>query len=125
MLVAGATAGLVLLAFAVALGYGLKQAQREREHQRRLAYASDMKAAQVALQQNNRGLVLELLQRHVPKRGLAFTPDGKRFLLRGKEGLEIRETSGWTMLTNLPCADTSPFALSGNGRVQAWSAVLK
>jgi WD40 repeat protein len=39
-----------------------KQAQMQ-------AYASDMKAAQVALQQNNRGMAVDLLRRYLPRTG--------------------------------------------------------
>jgi WD40 repeat protein len=205
MLVAGGAIGLVLAALAAALGYGLREARREREQQRRLAYASDVKAAQVAVQENNRGLAVSLLRRHVPepgqtdlrgvewrylwrevngseshsfphllsltdvafspdgrvlataafdkliqlwdiasekqvrefqgggsypqKRCLGFTPDGKRFVFRGRQGVEVHETSGWELLTNLHCAGNSPLVLSRNGKrlvfqtdteMQAW-----
>jgi WD40 repeat protein/class 3 adenylate cyclase len=205
MLVAGALVALVMAALAAALGYGLRQAQQARQRQRRDAYASDMKAAQVALGQNNRGLTAELLLRQLPEPGdedlrgiewrylwaeargneshslshllsvddvalspdgrwlatachnrsvqlwdiasekqirqfpgggtwpykkrLGFTPDGKWFIFRGVKGIEVRETSGWDLVTNLPCADNSPLVVSADGtrlvfqtssEMQAW-----
>ena len=46
---------LVLVALALALGYGMRKAEKARQLQRLYAYASDMRAAQVALQLENRG----------------------------------------------------------------------
>ena len=46
-----------------------QRAERQERVARLNAYAADMKAAQVALQQNNLGLALDLLDRHRPKSG--------------------------------------------------------
>lgn len=59
----------VLVALAASLGIGMRQAQIERERQRLFAYASDMRAADVALQETNLAQAIELLRRHVPERG--------------------------------------------------------
>ena len=59
----------VLLLVAIALGYMMRKAERAWQLQRRYAYASDMKAAQIALEQNNRGMGMQLLLRYLPKAG--------------------------------------------------------
>lgn len=46
-----------------------QRAEAERRLQRRFAYASDMKAAQIALQQSNLGMALNLLRRYLPRGG--------------------------------------------------------
>lgn len=98
LLVVTGSATLALAAIAIALAYGLRQAEvarrhanAEREHQRLHAYASDMKAAQVALEENNPGTAVALLTRHVPAgndtdlRGFEW-----RFLWQQTRGDELR-----------------------------------
>jgi len=48
---------------------GLNRAVKAEALRRWEAYASDMKAAQVSLSQNNRGMALNLLSRYLPERG--------------------------------------------------------
>ena len=67
----------------------LAQARELQAH--RTAYVSDMKAAQVALQQNNRGLAVDLLRRYLPTadtedlRGLEW-----RYLWQESQGDELQ-----------------------------------
>lgn len=69
--VAGLVAGMVLTLVLGAAGVlsQWQRAEEERRLQRRYAYASDMKAAQIALQENNLGMALNLLQRYLPQAG--------------------------------------------------------
>ena len=201
-LVSVSAAGLFLL-LAIALGYGLRQAQRAKASEARLrklaeghAYASDMKAAQVALQQNNRGMALSLLRQYRPKPGeedlrglewrylwqecradehqnfphpamlygaalspdgrylatgcydnkirvwdvakarpiqefeaqgwsaaesigprkaVGFSPDGKWLATLGKDGVQIRETTGWSVVKELKSA-VAPLGYSADGK---------
>ncbi len=69
LLLGSGAVGIVLVALAAALGYGMHQAQVEREHQRRLAYAADMSVAQQALAGNDLGRARRLLKAHRPRRG--------------------------------------------------------
>jgi eukaryotic-like serine/threonine-protein kinase len=46
-----------------------KAAREAAEEARQSVYAADMKAVHVALQENNRGMAVELLRRHIPKGG--------------------------------------------------------
>lgn len=187
LMVLGGAVTTGLLFVAIALGYGMRKAEQQRQIaesarqlQRRYAYAADMKAAQVALQQNNRGMTIQLLNRYLPKSGeedlrglewrylwheskgdelftfshpamvksaglspndrylatvamdckvrvwdlvaktkvrelhasaefgfrsVSYSPDGKWLAFPGPRGLEIRETSGWGLVTNFgfPC----------------------
>jgi WD40 repeat protein len=70
-LVAGLGAGMaVILSLGVAgVLWQWQRADAERRLQKRYAYASDMKAAQIALQQSNLGMALSLLRRYLPKPG--------------------------------------------------------
>jgi WD40 repeat protein/class 3 adenylate cyclase/tRNA A-37 threonylcarbamoyl transferase component Bud32 len=58
-----------LILIAVALAYGLRKAQTERDVQRRYAYAADVNLAHQALEEENLGRALELLERHRPSPG--------------------------------------------------------
>ena len=62
-------AAVLLIAVAVALAYGLRKTQMERDLQRRYAYASDVNLAHQALDEENLGRALELLERHRPRPG--------------------------------------------------------
>jgi eukaryotic-like serine/threonine-protein kinase len=218
------------LGLLLALVFGLvgttwqwRHSERERQLQRRYAYASDMRNVQEALHQNNRGSARALLRRHLPKPGdedlrsvewrylwqgsqgdelrslghtgewiqdVALSPDGRwlattlvdtirvwdtasgrvqaefprggtvspkrsvGFSMDGKwlvtqgpagqlgpgatpqpgdrpPGIEIRETTGWAVVTNLaPTTDATPLVVSADGRIavtcgtnvlQAWN----
>ncbi|HEY9173311.1 MAG TPA: serine/threonine-protein kinase [Verrucomicrobiae bacterium] len=68
---AGLTAAL-LVVFLLGLAGVLwqwRRAESERQLQRLYAYTSDMKAAQAALDQDNRGMAMSLLRRHFPRAG--------------------------------------------------------
>ena len=214
--VAGLSLGLLLALVLGLVGttWQWRHSERERQLQRGYAYASDMKNAQQALQQNNLGAARALLRRHLPKPGdqdlrgvewrylwqeclgddlrslggtdeaimdVALSPDGRRlatalvdtiriydassgrvlaefprggtvspkrsigFAMDGQwlvtqgpagqlgpgaslqptyqpPGIEIRETSGWTVVTNLaPATDETPLGVSADGRVAVTS----
>jgi WD40 repeat protein/class 3 adenylate cyclase len=60
---------LVLLAIAMALGYGLRQAKAQALAARQNLYAADMATVQRALAEGNRGLARRLLEAHRPQGG--------------------------------------------------------
>ena len=70
LLLVSGTVALVMVALAVALSYGMRRARRERDQQRRLAYAANMRAADAAMQEGNLGQVADLLERHLPQSGV-------------------------------------------------------
>jgi eukaryotic-like serine/threonine-protein kinase len=210
--VAGLSLGLLLALVLGLVGttWQWRHSERERQLQRGYAYASDMKNAQQALQQNNWGAARDLLRRHRPMAGeedlrsvewrylwqeclgdelrsvggtnevvvdVALSPDGRQlatalvdtiriwdtasgraltefprggtvspkrsvgFAMDGQwlvtqgpagqlgpgaslqptyqpPGIEIRETSGWTVVTNLaPATDETPMVVSADGRI--------
>lgn len=120
----------VLFLLAVALGFGLRKADQQRraaetarDLQRRYAYTADMKAAHVALQENNRGTAVTLLRAQVPKagetdlRGLEW-----RYLWQQTRGDEI---GSFPLESTVGCAVFSPdgnqvAARAGNGQTVVW-----
>lgn len=55
-----------------------------------------------------------------PKKSLAFAPDGSWMAMRGKDGIEFRETTGWTVTRRFEGINAgSPIALSADGNVLA------
>ena len=94
---------LLHLTFALGLGGVLWQWRRARESElslQRNLYATDVNLAQVALEDNNLGRAVSLLQRHIPKS--AIEPD-----LRGFE---------WRYLWGL-CQGDEAATLPGNGSI--------
>jgi eukaryotic-like serine/threonine-protein kinase len=195
--VASLTAG---LAFTIVLGFAgvlwqWQRAESERYHRQHQAYASDMKAAHAALQEENCGLAVSLLRRHFPRRGqedlrgiewrylwqlsqgdesrafahpgrvngasispdelylatscldqririwqtdsgkvieqftaggslgpktlATFSPDGKWLAMRGERGIEIRDTTNWSLLKELTGIHpkSSPICISADSRI--------
>jgi WD40 repeat protein len=126
---AGATALALILGFAVAT-LGFVQAIRAKAKEAQLlhqvqirAYASDMKAAQVAFEQQNRGMAIELLTRYLPR------PGGED--LRGTEWRYLWQESRGEELLSLPHpamvkgASLSPdgrhvASLATDGKVRVW-----
>ena len=120
----------VLSLLAVALGFGLRKAEQQRraaetarDLQRRYAYTADMKAAHVALEENNRGTAVTLLRAQVPKagetdlRGLEW-----RYLWQQTRGDEIGTLP---LESTVGCAVFSPdgnqvAARAGNGQTVVW-----
>jgi len=122
-LLSGAVAA-VLLLVAAALGYGLHRTTQERDRQALFAYASDMRAAHAAIQENNLGQAKDLLLRHVPGAGQRD--------LRGVEWrylwLKCRsdDTSTFRHRSHVEAADISPdgrwVATQCAGEVLVWDA---
>jgi WD40 repeat protein/tRNA A-37 threonylcarbamoyl transferase component Bud32 len=109
---AAAFAG-VLLLVALALAFGLFEAKKARALQRVHTYASDMKAAQTELVDQNLGMAVSLLGRYEPQegendvRGIEW-----RSLWQRSHGDEIMSLSG-------PTASSKDAALSPDGRLLA------
>jgi len=68
VIAAAGLAGLFMVV-AVALAYGLRQAEQARQVQRLHTYASDIKAAHAELQRDNLGLAARLLECYLPGEG--------------------------------------------------------
>jgi len=96
----------VLVLLALALAYGMNRASRERDRQRLYAYASDMRAADVAVRENNLGQARNLLLRHLPEAGQADLRGIEwRYLwhrCQGNQAATFRHDS------KVVCADISP-----------------
>jgi WD40 repeat protein/class 3 adenylate cyclase/tRNA A-37 threonylcarbamoyl transferase component Bud32 len=128
LLLASGIAVLVLVALTTALLYGLRRAHQEARQAQLNAYAADMKAAQVALQRNNLGLGIELLDRYRPKpgaedlRGLEW-----RYLWQAARGDELHT---WTQPSMVTGARFSPDGIhvvsSGiDGFLRVWDLVAR
>jgi WD40 repeat protein/tRNA A-37 threonylcarbamoyl transferase component Bud32 len=112
ILVVSAGVVVLLLLLAGALGYGLRKAERARQIQQRYAYASDMKAAHVAVQQKDWGLAVHLLRRHLPKAGESD--------LRGLEWRYLWQEARGDELRTFGCSSmVDTVVLSPDGRLLA------
>ena len=102
-----------------------RRAEHERRIQRLHAYASDMKAIQAALQQNNGGMAVDLLRRYLPTRGEEDLRGLEwRYLWQQSQGEEVRSFAHPTMVHS---ASLSPdgrhlATLAQDGRLRVWDA---
>ncbi len=130
LLVAAAAMTLFLGAIVLALAYGLHQAETarrdalaERERQRRYAYASDIKAAHIAWLENNRGMAVNLLQRHVPSSGQTDLRGVEwRYLWQASRGDELRQFRHPAMVHTAALSPDARFLATAaqDNRIRIW-----
>jgi WD40 repeat protein/serine/threonine protein kinase/class 3 adenylate cyclase len=123
LLLASVAVAVVLVVLAMTLWYGLRRAEKEAWIARLNSYAADMKAAQVALEQNNLGLGVQLLNRHRPKtgaedlRGLEW-----RYLWQAAQGDAVQTWPHPCMVTGAHFSPDGTLAVSAgfDGFLRVW-----
>lgn len=100
--------------------------RRDREllaHQRILTYASDTRAAQIALEQGNRGQALDLLRRHTPQPGAADLRGIEwRYLWQKAQSDQIKALDQEAIVSGLSLSPDGTVVATGlNGQTRIWS----